>query len=264
MARLDWNPIGSKIFETGVDRGVLYVPGQNGVVWNGLVSVIETPSGGETRSFYYDGKKFLNVASSEEMAGTINAYYSPPEFDVCDGSSEPEDGVYAWQQRRSSFGLSFRTKTGNDINGLDSSYKIHIIYNLLAAPSERPYKTNSSEPEPLVLSWEYTTKPVPFPDYLPTAHVTIDANKAPSWAIQQLETILYGTETTDARLPSPEEIIFAFNNKPLFTVTDLGDGVFEIYGADEEVTFVDAGQYTISGEQVVSVDGSTYTISSAT
>lgn len=261
MTRLDWNPIGSKIFETGVDRGVLYVPGQNGVVWNGLVSVIETPSGGETRSFYYDGKKFLTVASSEEMAGTINAYYSPPEFDICDGSSEPEDGVYAWQQRRSSFGLSFRTKTGNDINGLDSSYKIHIIYNILASPSERPYKTNSSEPEPLVLSWEYTTKPVPFPGCMPTAHITIDSAKASASIVSEIEDILYGSYTTNARLPLPDEILSLFGDYDI-QVVDNGDGVFTISGDPVAVTFLSDGTYRITSESVVQITDGEFNISS--
>ena len=261
MARLDWNPIGSKIFETGVDRGVLYVPGQNGVVWNGLVSVIETPSGGETRSFYYDGKKFLTVASSEEMAGTINAYYSPPEFDICDGSLEPEDGVYAWQQRRSSFGLSFRTKTGNDINGLDSSYKIHIIYNILASPSERPYKTNSSEPEPLVLSWEYTTKPVPFPGCMPTAHITIDSAKASASIVSEIEDILYGTEITGARLPLPDEILSLFGGYDI-QVVDNGDGVFTISGDPVAVTFLSDGTYRITSKSVVQITDGEFNISS--
>jgi len=261
MTRLDWNPIGSKIFETGVDRGVLYVPGQNGVVWNGLVSVIETPSGGETRSFYYDGKKFLTVASSEEMAGTINAYYSPPEFDICDGSLEPKDGVYAWQQRRSSFGLSFRTKTGNDINGLDSSYKIHIIYNILASPSERPYKTNSSEPEPLVLSWEYTTKPVPFPGCMPTAHITIDSAKASASIVSEIEDILYGSYTTNARLPLPYEILSLFGAYDI-QVVDNGNGIFTISGDPVAVTFLSDGTYRITSESVVQITDGEFNISS--
>ena len=261
MTRLDWNPIGSKIFETGVDRGVLYVPGQNGVVWNGLVSVIETPSGGETRSFYYDGKKFLTVASSEEMAGTINAYYSPPEFDICDGSSEPEGGVYAWQQRRSSFGLSFRTKTGNDINGLGSSYKIHIIYNLLATPSERPYKTNSSEHEPLVLSWEYTTKPVPFPDYLPTAHITIDSGKAPPATVTAIEDILYGTEITSARLPLPDEIISLFGGYDI-QVVDNGDGSFTLTGTDSAIQLIGDGTYRLTADNVTQLTADEFNITS--
>lgn len=261
MTRLDWNPIGSKIFETGVDRGVLYVPGQNGVVWNGLVSVIETPSGGETRSFYYDGKKFLTVASSEEMAGTINAYYSPPEFDICDGSLKPEDGVYAWQQRRSSFGLSFRTKTGNDINGLDSSYKIHIIYNILASPSERPYKTNSSEPEPLVLSWEYTTKPVPFPGCMPTAHITIDSAKASASIVSEIEAILYGSYTTNARLPLPNEILSLFGGYDI-QVVDNGNGIFTISGDPVAVTFLSDGTYRITSESVVQITDGEFNISS--
>lgn len=211
MSKLVWDQSGQRFYETGVDRGVLYVQEKGlyskGVVWNGLVSVTESPSGAEATAVYADNIKYLNLVSAEEFGASIEAYTYPDEFAQCDGSAEIATGVMIGQQARKAFGLCYRTLIGNDVDGTDHGYKIHIIYGALAAPSEKAYSTVNDSPEAMTLSWELTTTPVSVAGFKPTACVTIDSTKVDAEKLAALEAILYGSDDEEARLPLPDEIV---------------------------------------------------------
>lgn len=224
MAVLQWDEVGKRLYETGVDHGVLYTPTNgvydSGVAWNGLVSVTEAPSGAEATAQYADNIKYLNLISAEEFGATIEAFTYPDEWSQHDGSASLAAGVSIGQQSRKSFGLAYRTRLGNDVDGSDYGYKLHLVYGALAAPSEKAYTTINDSPEAITFSWEITTTPVPVTDHKPTAIVTIDSTKVPSANLAALEAILYGTQGTDARLPLPDEIaaIFAGTQTEVTTV----------------------------------------------
>lgn len=210
MTQLVWDNVGERFYETGVDRGVLYLDNQ-GFSWNGLISVQENSSGGDPQPYYVDGYKYVNVASSEEFEATIEAYSAPREFAVCDGSVELYNGLTVTQQRRRPFGFSYRTKIGNDVDGVDHGYKIHIVYNALAAPSERSNQTIKDPPEPTTLSWAITTTPPKLTALKPSSHFVIDSTKTDPGVLSDLEDILYGTELTDPDFPTPAELIALFS-----------------------------------------------------
>lgn len=210
MSKLVWDQTGERLYETGVRNGVLYIPTagvySKGVAWNGLTAVTESPSGAEATPLYADDIKYLNLMSTEEFGATIEAYTYPDEFAECDGSAELVDGVYIGQQARKTFGLCYRTTLGNDVDGNDYGYKLHIIYGCLAAPSEKGYATINDSPEAITFSWEVTTTPVNVTGAKPTASITIDSTKADATKLAALEDILYGSESEEARLPLPDEI----------------------------------------------------------
>lgn len=207
MTRLNWGETGQRRFETGADRGVLYVPGFVGVPWNGLVSVQENSTGGEAQPYYLDGIKYLNVASKEEFEATIEAFSAPSEFGVCDGSVEIHNGLFITNQKRKPFGLSYRTLIGNDLKSTEYGYKLHFVYNALAAPSEKAFASLNDSPEPMVLSWGISTTPNLIPGYRPSAHLVIDSTKVTGYVLKLVEDVLYGTESEVPRLPTPEELI---------------------------------------------------------
>lgn len=212
MAKIVWDEVGKRIYETGVDHGVLYPVGTGGtypegVAWNGLISVTESPSGAEAEAFYADNIKYLNLMSAEEFGATIEAFTYPDEWVQCDGSAEPLPGLIVGQQTRKTFGLCYRTLLGNDVEGQDYGYKLHLIYGALAAPSEKSYQTINDSPEALTLSWEITTTPVPVPNLKPTASLTINSTLVDPVKLAALEAILYGDATNEARLPLPAEVI---------------------------------------------------------
>lgn len=212
MGTLVWGTVGQRTFETGTDRGVLYPMSDagtypKGVVWNGLTGVSESPSGAEANAKYADNIKYFNLVSAEEYAATINAFGSPKEFDACDGTAEIAKGVFAHQQTRKPFGFSWRTLIGNDVDGQEHGYKIHIVYNAMAKPASKDYETVNDSPEALTLSWELSTTPVAVPGYKPTAKLTIDSTLVDAVKLKALEDKLYGTATLEASLPSPAEII---------------------------------------------------------
>lgn len=211
MPRIEWDKIGERFFETGTDRGVLYpMEGNtygNGVPWNGLTAVSESPSGAEASPFYADNIKYLNIMSAEEFGYSIEAYSSPEEFDECDGTKEIAPGVFIGQQSRKLFGFSYRTMIGNDIEGTDHGYKVHLVYGSLAQPSEKGYGTISDSTEPMTLSWECSTTPVSIAGFKPTAHIVIDSRRVEASKLAELEAILYGSDEAEARLPMPAEII---------------------------------------------------------
>ena len=210
--KLTWDKTGERLYETGVDHGVLYpmqVGGQynKGVAWNGLTAVTESPSGAEPTPIYADNIKYLNLMSAEEFGFTIEAYMYPDEFGECDGSASIATGVTIGQQSRKTFGLSYRTVLGNDVDNNDYGYKLHLIYGALANPSEKGYTTINDSPEAITFSWECSTTPVNVEGFKPTACVTIDSTKVDPDKLAALEAILYGTESEEARLPLPDEIV---------------------------------------------------------
>lgn len=216
MVKLAWDRTGERFYETGVDRGVLYLPDAqgayvNGVAWNGLVTVTESPSGAEPNAQYADNIKYLNLFSAEEFGATIEAFTYPDEFAQYDGLGVPTPGVAVGQQARRGFGLSYRSKVGNDIDGDDYGYKLHLIYGCMASPSEKGYGTINDSPEPITFSWELSTTPVGVTGMKPTSILTIDSTKVDAATLAQLEDILYGTEGVDPSLPLPDTVITMFS-----------------------------------------------------
>lgn len=215
--RLEWDKTGERLYETGVEKGVLYPMSKGayskGVAWNGLTNVTESPSGAESSPLYADNTKYLNLISNEEFGATVEAYTYPDEWKKCDGSADIANGVTIGQQSRSIFGLSYVTKIGNDVDGDSHGYKIHIIYGATASPSEKGYSTVNDSPEAITFSWEISTTPVNVTGFKPTSLVTIDSTKVNSEKLKAFEDILYGTEENEARLPLPEELITLFPNE---------------------------------------------------
>ena len=213
MAKLVWDRTGDRLYETGVKNGVLYIPTSGvyskGVAWNGLTAVTESPSGAEATALYADDTKYLSLMSAEEFGATIEAYTYPDEFAACDGSAELADGVMIGQQKRSTFGLCYKTTIGNDTEGNDHGYKLHIIYGAQAKPSERAYASINDSPDAITFSWEITTTPVNVTGAKPTASLVIDSTKADPSKLAALEDILYGKDgepASEPRLPLPDEI----------------------------------------------------------
>ena len=212
MAKLVFNNVGERLFETGVKNGVLYVMGdegayENGVVWNGLTAVTESPSGAETTPLYADDVKYVVIYAAEEFGATVEAYTYPEEFEQCDGSAAISEGITIGQQTRKSFGMCYKTSVGNDVQGQDYGYKIHIIYGAKAAPSEKSYSTINDSPEAVTFSWELSTVPVPVEGHNPTATMVIDSTRVPAEKMALIEAKLYGSEESDATLPLPNEIL---------------------------------------------------------
>ena len=219
MAKLVWDKTGERLYETGVEKGVLFpmADGEygDGVAWNGLTGVTESPSGAEATALYADNIKYLNLMSNEEFGCTIEAYTYPDEFAACDGSVELSKGVKIGQQKRSQFGFSYQTKLGNDSDGADHGYLIHLVYGCLASPSEKAYATINDSPEAITFSWEVSTTPVSCTNHKPVAHVTIDSTKVTAEKLAAFEEILYGKNGegntgTAPRLPLPDELLTLF------------------------------------------------------
>ena len=209
--KLVWDADGERLFETGVSQGVLYPQNVSGlyplgVAWNGLTGVTESPSGAEPNPLYADNIKYLNLMSAEEFGATVEAYTYPDEFEACDGSAELAPGVSVGQQNRQGFGLSYKTLLGNDTEGTDHGYKLHLVYGAKASPSEKSYETVNETPDAITFSWDITTTPVAVPGMKPSASITIDSTKVDATALAALEDILYGTAGGDARLPLPAEV----------------------------------------------------------
>jgi hypothetical protein len=215
VSKLSWDNTGERLYETGVDRGVLYIPDSGGdytigYAWSGLVSVTESPSGAESNPQYADNIKYLNLLSVEEFGATIEAFTYPGAFGQCDGTAEPEAGVLLAQQNRKTFGLCYRTKLGNDVAGNDFGYKLHLVYGCLAAPSEKAYNTVNDSPEAITFSWDVSTTPHAVTGFKPTALIVIDSTKVTSDALLTLENFLYGTVGSDPSLPLPDAVLAIF------------------------------------------------------
>lgn len=216
MSKIVWDETGKKLYETGVKNCVLYVQDDkgaysNGVAWNGITGITESPSGAEASPLYADDIKYLTLRSAEEFGATVEAYMYPDEFAECDGSADISTGVTVGQQKRKAFGLCYRTTLGNDVSENDYGYKIHIIYGATASPSEKAYTTINDSPEAVTFSWEITTTPVVVgTGFKPTASVTIDSTKVDATKLAALEEVLYGSEAEEPRLPLPAELMTMF------------------------------------------------------
>jgi hypothetical protein len=211
MPALVWDLVGDRFYETGVDHGVLYTPDATGVyatgvAWNGLTSVTEAPTGAEANAQYADNIKYLNLISVEEFGCTIEAFTYPEEWAEFDGLAVPEPGVFVGQQPRKTFGLSYRTRVGNDLEGDAYGYKLHLVYGCIASPSEKAYNTINDSPEAITFSWEVSTTPVPVTDHQPTSLLVIDSGIVDPTKLTALESTLYGS-ATPAKLPLPDEVI---------------------------------------------------------
>ncbi len=214
MAKIVWDAVGERFYETGVKNGVLYVMDKGtyakGVAWNGLTAVTESPSGAEATPLYADDIKYLNLMSNEEFGGTIEAYTYPDEFKACNGEADLATGVTIGAQTRKQFGMCYRTTLGNDTEGNDYGYKLHLVYGAQAAVSEKAYATINDSPEAITFSWEFTTTPVSVTGHKPTACVTIDSTKVDAEKLAALEAKLYGSESEEPTLPLPDEIAEMF------------------------------------------------------
>lgn len=216
MSKLVWDQSGKRLYETGVDHGVLY-PIQTGgvyskgVAWNGLTAVTESPSGADINDIYADNMKYLGLVGAEKFGATVEAYTYPDEFAECDGSVELVKGATIGQQNRKVFGMVYRTVIGNDVDGNEHGYKLHLIYGATAAPSEKAYNTINEDPEAITFSWELSTTPVNVTGHKPTASLTIDSTKTDPTKLAELEKILFGDTETEPRLPLPDEIAQLLN-----------------------------------------------------
>ena len=257
MTRITWGDAGHRFFSTGVDRGVLFLQNGSGVPWNGLVSVSEAPSGSDVVEAHFDGRKYHSRRSPEEFSGTLEAYTYPSEFELFLGQA-----VMHTAQARTPFNFSYRTRIGNDENGTDHAYLIHIVYNALISPTQRSLKTISDSIDVPTFSWEFETSPRRIGTRR-GSHLIIDTRLAYSWAIEELEKILYGSDFTTSTLPSPEFIIQLFEDASILKITDHGDGTFTAEGPDEIVAMIGTDLWQI-GEwpSVVQISGDTYRLSS--
>lgn len=219
MAKITWDEVGKHLYETGVDHVVLYKPNEqnkyvDGVAWNGVSAITESPSGADSNPIYADNIKYLNLRSAEEFGATVECYTYPPEFAECNGEAIITDGVVIGQQSRKTFGLSYRSIVGNDVKGNDYGYKLHLIYGATASPSEKAYNTVNDSPEASQFSFELTTTPVAVKGYKNTASLTIDTSLIKDKTkVTALEELLYGGESAEATLPTPDEVFTALGLK---------------------------------------------------
>lgn len=257
MAKLLWDEVGKRLYEAGVDRGVLYLADANGVYnqphsWNGLTAVTESPSGAESNPQYADNIKYLNLLSAEEFSATIEAFTYPDAFNECDGVATPQPGALIGQQGRRIFGMSYRTLLGNDLSGTDFGRKLHMVYGAQASPSEKAYGTINDSPEAITFSWEVASLPVPVVGLKPASQLVVDSTKVTVAKMTTLEDILYGTETDNARLPLPDEVISILGagittvnmalaaNQPTYNTTTKVVTLPTVTGVDWKINGVDA------------------------
>lgn len=273
MARLQWDAVGERFYETGTRRGVLFPKNDNGtyrkgVAWNGLTAISESPSGAEETKLYADDIKYLSLRSAEEFGATVEAYTYPDEWAECDGSASLGDGIYIGQQTRRGFAMSYQTVLGNDAAGESYGYKLHIIYNAMAAPSEKSYATINDSPEAITFSWELSTTPISFGDNLkPSATLTIDSTKINPDILAQIENKLYGTSETDPTLPTPEWILSLFENsgedpaEPTYTEVDsTAEGYSESNPSQLGWYELSEGNYVLSEDTTVQYGKTYYTV----
>lgn len=262
MAKLVWDKIGTRRYETGVDRGVLYIAGQSAVAWNGLVSVSENPNGGSAKPYYLDGVKILNIPSSEEYESTLEAFTYPDQFALCDGTAAPYSGFLITAQPRRPFGFSYRTLVENDLGSQGMNYKIHLVYNALAEPSTRDFKTIAEGTDTANFSWKITAKPQAVLGFKPTAHFVIDSRLTDPLTLDAIEKILYGDTSETARLPLPDELMNIYMTNSSFVVVDNGDGSWTATGTEFEVIDNGDGTFILNTGNATIVDSETYTLSS--
>ena len=257
MNRLKWGEDTKRSYEFGVDRGVLYPDNDAGVVWNGLVSMVEAPSESEEVQCYLDGIKYYDRRSLGSFSATLEAFTYPDEFSIHDGLVSN----MITRQQRKSFGLCYRTKIGNAADS-NAGYKIHLVYNALASPTERAYSSIGESEEASLFSWGISTNPVLIPGASVSSHLIVDTTTAYDSTVTALEDILYGTEEIAPTLPSPNAVLDLFESNSILTVTDNGDGTFTVTGPDEAIQMLDPTTFQISWESAVMIDETSYRISS--
>lgn len=258
MTRITWGSPGTRTLEAGVDRGVFYPQVGAGLPWNGLVNVKEDPSDTSVPKMYVDGVPYWNNKTKESFAAVLQAYTYPEQFEEYDGTLGP-----AKQQRRKVFGLSYRTLIGNDISGLDHGYKIHIVYNALAMPTQMDVSSlNSDGPNATPFSWGISTKPVDIPGAKAAAHLIVDTTYANPDQVAAIEDVLYGTDGSNARLPTPQELIDLIEANSILLIVDHGDGTWTATGPDDAITMLDSTTFQIDWPSAVYLDSESYTLSS--
>lgn len=263
MPKITWDNVGTRFYESGVDRGVLYVGTNPGVSWSGLVSVSESVSGGSAKPFYFEGIKYLNYSGPEEFEATIEAFTYPDEFAECDGTQVPLGGLNITSQRRRSFGFAYRTQIGNDTAGPGYGYKIHLVYGALAEPSARDNRSIGESVDPDNFSWKITTRPPAIDNFRRTSHIVIDSRSTAPEALLIVEAILYGSDEEQARLPAISELFEIFTENATFIVTDNGDGTWTATGPDYLITMIDATTFQIESPTAIVIDSDSYTLSSS-
>ena len=263
MTVLAWDQIGERRYETGVDRGVLYVPDGDAVPWNGLVSVNESPEGGTLSSYFFDGKKYLDVYSGQDYKAVLEAFTYPDEFAQFDGLATVESGMFATYQPRSTFGLSYRTRVGLDTDP-NAGYKIHLIYNATAVPAAKNYSTIDDSADVLNMQWDIYAVPMEVPGFKPTAHIVIDSTQIDDpFLLQIIEEMLYGYEDGEAYLPTPYELASLIGSWSGIVITDNGDGTWTAVGDDRLVDLITSEEFVIIYANAVYPDPDYFTISSS-
>lgn len=263
MSRLSWDDIGDKLFEGGVDRGVLYPENSTGVAWNGLVNVIEKPTLSTSTSYYQDGQKYLDKKGSEEFAGSIEAFTFPDEFAECDGTWSTEYGFELTQQTRKPFNLCYRTGIGNDIAGLDHGYKLHLIYDAVASPSNKAFPTLSSNIDVRPFLWEFTTTPTQtLLGYKPTAHIILNSLKIAPEIMALVESYLYGSDALPPTLLSIDDLIQKITEGLTLQIIDNQDGSWTAIGGSSEISFLSSTEFQISSPTLTTFGDGTFAVKS--
>lgn len=263
MASLVWDQEGNRFYESGVDRGVLYLSDGDGVSWNGLITVNEDSPAADAAPIYFDGIKFADILALGEFSGSLKAYTYPDKFLECVGVLEVNNGLYVTNQHLHRFGLSYRTKIGNDLD-VDLGYKIHILYNLIAVPSQKSYETHSEEVDVMEFEWAITSIPGKVSGFQPTAHLIIDSREMGPLLLKDIEATLYGNDFDDAHLPPISTLTSFIDNWVIIRITDNGDGTWTATGPDELITMLDATTFQIIQANAVYLDADTYVISNLT
>lgn len=258
MTKIVWDEMGSRLYEVGIDRGAFYPLTGGGFAWNGLTSVTETIANANETIHFMDGTKFLNQLSIGEYSANIQAFTYPDEFSEYDGYGESATSY----QERKEFNLSYRSLVGNDVEGSDHAYKLHLVYNCLASPTAHDFNTVGASQDPTNFSWNITTRPIAVPNSRPTAHIVIDTTRAYSGILSAIEDILYGTTGVEPRFPTIEEVIDLFAENSPFIIIDHGDGLFTAIGADDydqaHVTLLEPTVFELKSPSVVMIDEVTY------
>lgn len=263
MTTLVWDQVGTRFYESGVDRAVLYLPAGNSVPWNGIISVNEKTTGNEGSPIYFDGAKYANVLALGDYSATIKAYTYPDEFLELEGIYEVGNGLYVANQQPSRFGLSYRTRIGNDVDD-DQGYKIHVVYNLMATPSQKNYQTISDDSNPIVFEWTITAIPEDVPGFRPSAHLIFDTREMGALLVADIESTLYGNELNDAALPPMATLTTFIANWVIIRITDNFDGTWTATGPDELISMLDATTFQIIQANAEYLDADTYVISDLT
>ena len=264
MTALVWGAPGERLYESGVDRGVLYPPNSPGVVWNGLISVTERVSGNEGSPVYFDGVKFANVLALGEFSASVKAFSYPDEFRELEGVLSVGNGLYVTNQQLTRFGMTYRTRIGNDEEGYDHGYRIHVLYNLTAVPAEKVFRTLSNDNNPLEFEWTVTAIPEPTDEFRPTAHLIFDTREMSPDLVRDVEETLYGTALDEPRLPPLATLTSFIDEWVIIRITDNFDGTYTIEAPDNLLTMLDATTFQLIQANAVFIDANTFNISSLT